>query len=626
MPPLPRPKVAPKNMPKVLKPQLATLANTPPQGNEWLHEIKWDGYRIIADKKNKGCHLFTRNGLDWGGKLPLIKKELSTLSKTIVLDGEIVVLDKKGISQFQLLQDCIQKGSDHSTQICYQVFDLLYSQGKDLRKKPLLERKKQLKKIFAEWKKPHAHIFLTDYIVGKGETLFKKACQLKLEGIISKKVEGHYESKRSKSWLKNKCINRQEFVIGGFTLPKGSRKYLGALLIGYFNAKKQFIYAGKVGTGFTEGALKNLMNALLPLQQKKSPFHKINTILSQTEQNQITWINPKLLCEISFTEWTRDKILRHPAFLGVRMDKKATQVQKEEKSTLPIRITHPDKKLSTTKISKQALVKYYIKISKNILPYIKNRPLLLLRCTNGSKTCFFQKHHLKAFPKEILPLAMPGDKNPYCRVKDIKGLLYLVQFDTVEIHVGNSLFKKLHYPDRMVFDLDPGLGTDWVTLKKSALLIRDYLKKLGWVSFIKLSGKKGLHVVVPISPTEKYDAVKSCAKAIALALSEKYPELFTATLSKAKRKHKIFIDYLRNSMNATTIAPYSTRNLTKGPVSLPIGWQDLKKITASTQYSVEDLMSNNKIIAKSHAAWKGFYSCRQKITQSVLKRLLKQGE
>ena len=627
---------------EIIKPQLATLAASVPPTDDWLHETKWDGYRLIAVLENQKIRLLTRNGLDWTHKFPLLTKELSALSKEaeLILDGEIVVLDEKGISSFQLLQDSIQDNvqiqSSSAISIRYYVFDLLYLQAENLRKKPLIERKKLLKVLFKKWKKSHPHILNTEYIIGNGESIYKAACQHGLEGIISKKLDSTYESQRTKLWLKNKCTNRQEFVIGGFTQPAGSRTNFGALILGYYNTKKQLIYAGRLGTGFNQKTLKSIHNLLLPIAQKDTTFYNIHKIVPAWELNKMSWVLPKYICEVEFTEWTKDGCLRHPSFKGLRMDKKATDVKKEEKTknivtdnkaTSPknisssVILTHPDKKIPLIGLSKKNLADYYELVCDSMLAYAKDRPLLMLRCPTGQKTGFYQKHHVKAFPKYIHPILIPNDDNPYCYINDLEGILSLVQFNTLEIHVWNSNNQHLSKPDKIIFDLDPGPGVDWNGIKKAAFIVQNEMSKLKLTSFVKLSGKKGLHIIIPFKPKYEYAEVKEFSKIIANYLANKYVEIFTDTVTKSKRHNKIFIDYLRNGEGATTVAAYSTRASLYGPISLPVSWQALKTIPSADAFKLKDVLNDKKILTKSQLAWKDFYTCKQSLNKIVFNKL-----
>lgn len=586
--------------PSHFKPTLATLGNQTPKGDDWIHEVKFDGYRLICMIKNKKIKLLTRNNLDWTDKFPFLVDELKNLPlKNGILDGELVVLNKKGISDFQLLQNFIKNQKTSPGVVRYYVFDLPFLNGSNLMKRALIDRKKQLKDLFADWVAPHEHIVYTDHIQGQGEWVYKKACQGSLEGIISKNISSHYEQKRSLNWVKSKCLSHQEFVIGGYTKPKGNREYFGALLLGYYNNKKQFIYAGKVGTGFTQKLAQELYPLFSKLIQKKSSFQDVSNVDSIKE---VIWIKPCLVAEIKFSSWTQDALLRHASFLGLRKEKKSIP-------QFEVELTHPDKILIPTQtITKQELATYYDKISDLILPFIINRPLLLLRCPGNDKKCFFQKHYHKTLPKGIhkIRVSEKNEKEPkdYVMIKDKKGLMSLIQMDVLEIHPWGSTIKNIEKPDKIIFDLDPDPTLDWKKVVEGALILHKELKKLGLKNFVKTSGGKGLHIVIPLIPKRNWAAIKLFSQTLASQLAEQYPDLFTATLTKTHRKGKIYIDYLRNTRGSTAVAPYSTRALKDAPISLPISWRALKLVRSANQFTVKNYLNKSK--KPKVDPWKGF--------------------
>lgn len=652
-----------KSLPKNFSPQLAYSVDKIPEGNNWLHEIKFDGYRIIAIIDQGKVKLISRNGKDWSKKFPIQCKQLSAFPcKRAILDGEMVVLDNKGISRFELLQNSFNNDSNQvSHKIDYFVFDLLFLDQFDLTKVPLIERKAKLLELFKKWQikqrqKP-SNIFYSDHIQGHGKEILKKACQSRLEGIISKESQSPYYHIRSRNWLKSKCIQRQEFVIGGFTKPHGSRQYFGALLIGLLDKHNRFIYCGKVGTGFDSESLQQLFKKMQPLHQSSSAFYNFakGSLNSKSKhiKKEVTWLAPKLVCELEFLTWTKDGLLRHPSFLGLRQDKDAQTVMQEhtvkkpqkkssqkqvfqkkagQKETIDsIVLTHPDKILGPTgTITKAELAHYYSSIAEKILPHIVNRPLLIMRCYSLQKTksataTFFQKHYNKAFPKSIYPVqtaintinadnANTKDNSPYLMIKDKQGLLALVQFDVIEIHPWGSQAQALEQPDRIIFDLDPSEEVKWSQVIQAALYINKELKTIGLKSYVKTTGGKGLHIMIPIIPDLDWSEIKSFTKDFAEFMVQKYPQLFVATQTKSKRTNKIFIDYLRNGRGATSVAIYSTRAKKSAPISFPVSWRQLTKIQAADQFNLKNYKSfiNGKL-----DPWNDFFSCKQKITKGM---------
>lgn len=628
-----------KPLPATFSPQLCFLTDRTPEGEGWLHEIKFDGYRIIAIKNKDQIKLLTRRGLDWSQHFPTLVKELKKLPiEKAIFDGEIIVQDKKGISRFQLLQNAIKDRKQINLK--YYIFDLGYYEGLDLTKMVLIDRKKILKTIFEHWKH-HPHIFYTDHILSNGKAIFQRACQYSLEGIVSKNIMSVYEHKRSHDWLKTKCTHRQEFVIGGFTKPKGHRAQLGALLVGYYNDHKELIYCGKVGTGFSDKLLKDISQKFMPLIQKKSPFKTYEKI------KDTTWVKPKLVCVLEFLTWTDNGLLRHPSFIGLRQDKLSKEVKKEtvekevakkEKATLysktnsktikptKFRLTHANQILYPTQnVTKQELADYYSLVANLILPHLIYRPLLLRRCHSShsnSKTnqdCYFQKHYNKSFPKSIYPINVKktgSDKEDFIMIKDKNGLMSLVQFDVIEIHPWGSRSNHLEKPDRIIFDLDPDPTLPWKTIALSALAIRHELEEIGLKSFVKTSGGKGLHIVIPITPKLEWPEIKRFASGFARSMAQKYPLFFTATITKSKRVQKIFIDYLRNSRGATAVGVYSTRAEPNAPISCPLDWKELLSIKSASRYNVSNFRKRLFKIKKD--PWKEFFECKQNVTKKYI--------
>jgi bifunctional non-homologous end joining protein LigD len=563
-------------LPSAPRPELATLVDSAPVGDDWVHEIKLDGYRILARIEHGKVTLLTRNGKDWTARMPTLRRALETLkTHTAFLDGELVVLDVKGVSHFQTLQNSLKDGSDAS--LVYYAFDLLHLDGDDVAKKPLLERKSLLRKLLNQAKETlGGTVRLSEHVVGNGPVFFKKACKLGLEGMIAKRASSLYRAGRGRDWLKIKCGKDQEFVIVGYTEPGGSRSHFGALLLATKKDDDQLVYAGKVGTGFSEASLQELHRKLRPM--------KINEpALAQpprgAEVRGVTWVKPALVAEIAFNETTHEGLLRHPTFKGLRDDKPAREVKLETPAAKAYPITHPDKVLYPEQgITKQELLDYYGLVAQRMLPHVVNRPLTLVRCPNGfGKPCFFQKHPgANTTPGlRYVTIREKEGKSPYYVLDDERGLFGLVQLGALEIHTWGSHADDFEHPDILVFDLDPDPSVEYAAVIAGALAVREVFERAKLESFVKTTGGKGLHVCVPIVAEVDWQEIKAFSGHLARAMAERSPELYVATQSKARRKGKIFIDYLRNARGATFVAPYSTRALENAPLAVPLEWDEL---------------------------------------------------
>ncbi|MBI4446439.1 MAG: DNA ligase D [Acidobacteria bacterium] len=618
-------------------PQLATLIKQVPEGDEWIHEIKFDGYRIIALIQDGAARLLTRRGLDWTGKFPSIANAILLLPvSTAVVDGEAVMLDKNGVSNFQALQNSLRERAEH--ELTYFLFDLTYCNGYDLRNVPLLKRKDLLRHLLNEAGQDTPLRF-SDHVQGRGREFFALACRRRLEGVVSKLAVSPYLSKRSRSWVKTKCIQRQEFVLGGYSDPAGSRIGFGSLLLGYYDPRGNLIYCGRVGTGFSAGTLRDLYKEL---KKREQPAPSFANPPRGADARGVHWIRPELVAEVEFTERTFEGILRHPSFQGLREDKPAGSVKWEEpldsdtiKMTKAsstrgharaVRLTHPDKVLFPEQgVTKGALAQYYESIAENILPYVVHRPLMLLRCPDGRhKECFFQKHLTGTAPQALHGIRVKEKKKEavYPAIEDVQGLISLVQLGTLEIHVWGSNEDHLEQPDRMVFDLDPDIGLPWDLIVKSAVQLKELLEDFELTSFVKTSGGKGLHVVVPLRPHLIWEEVKTFSHGVATLLAGFEPERYTTAMSKSRRRGKIFIDYLRNTRGATWIAPYSTRARSGAPVSAPLSWKELMENSRLRPdfYSMENLTAR---LEQSGDPWSEFFKVRQSITRKILKKLVR---
>jgi len=607
-----------------------------PDGERWLHEVKYDGYRIIARKSSDDIALFSRSGLDWTVRFPAIAKALSSLPcDTVLLDGEIAFVLPSGLTSFKSLQEHID--TPHPA-FRYFLFDLLSLDGKDWREQPLTQRKERLQQLMSGKALPDWLVY-ADHVQGSGSEFYGQACGAGLEGVVSKLAVSPYRSGRTKSWLKTKCLSRAELVIGGYSRSSVRERPFSSLLLGTFE-DGELIYAGKVGTGFSSADLSNLAKRFKPLEQKQSPFVEVPAV----ERKDAVWLKPTLVCEVQYTDWTRDGRLRHPSFQGMREDKRAGQVKRdvpndEEADVTPpkssaakpkgdpvfdgIKLTSPDKVLyPDVGVTKLDLASYYQTIAPYMLPYVVNRPISLVRCPEGiDGESFFQRHAMKGMSDAIkqIPISGGESKKPYLYIDGEAGLFGLVQISTVEIHDWGVSLDHLYEPDRLVFDLDPDEGLDLDVLKAAAIEVRDFLADLGLKSFLKSTGGKGLHVVAPIAPKQGWDEVKAFAKAIADALVDVRPDRYTANPLKRTRKGKIFVDYLRNQRGGSAIVNYSTRSKPNASVACPLGWDELKGLKVASPYTLKTLPARLK--AQKRDPWEGFFSTRQSITAKARKAL-----
>lgn len=606
--------------PEFIAPQLATLVDKPPEGAQWLHEIKFDGYRILAFKKGNEVVLKSRNNKDWTIDLQPIADAVRQLPyEHIIVDGEVVVLDAEGRSDFQLLQNSLKHKS--KAPFIYFLFDLLYFDEFDLRELTLIERKSILKNVLNA-QVPLLHY--SDHIVKEGQEMLEHSCNYSLEGIISKRVDGTYLSKRSKDWLKIKCLQRQEFVIGGYTPPQKSRSHFGSLFLGVYNQEGTLDFAGNVGTGFKESTLKEIYQQLQQKESKSNPFNS-----KPPGSTQAHWVQPYLVCEVEFTEWTNDGHLRHPSFKGLRLDKKASEVIREFETPLakikkekPISskpksdfiITNPTKILyPEDNFTKEDLLHYYDTVSDYILPYLTLRPLTLVRCPTNYNQCFYQRHYNKTTQKSLHPVEDPKDEEheQYIYLNDKRGLLSLVQMGVLEIHPWGSRINHLEQPDIIVIDLDPAPDVPWSKVVAGAKEIRDHLAQYKLTSFVKSTGGKGLHVVVPIKAEYEWEEIKEFTHVFVQFLEKLKPKEYISTMAKSKRGGKIFIDYLRNQRTATAIGTYSTRARLHAPVSTPLAWDELSDRIEDNSYTIKTLPQRLKQLKED--PWHDFWTIKQSL-------------
>lgn len=617
----------PTALPEQFTPQLATLVDRAPDG-DWQYEIKFDGYRMLARIRGGDVRLFTRNGHDWTERLPRQVKALQALKlKDSWLDGEMVSLDGDGLPDFQALQNAFDVG--RSLDIVYYLFDAPFLEGVDQRKAPVEERRAALKAALGGSRSKLLRF--SEAFAANQRDIFESACDLALEGVIGKRVGSPYVSSRNTDWIKLKCRLRQEFVIVGYTRPKGSRSGFGALLLAV-NDATGLVYAGRVGTGFDHASLKAIYAQLTPLERMDSP---LATPLSSTQARGVHWVEPALVGEVNFAEWTREGIVRQAAFVALRTDKPVSQIIHEQpraaKSLKPagtkkpstgVNITHPDRVIDPQSgTQKQQLAAFYENISQWLLPFLRHRPVSLLRAPEGiAGEQFFQKHaeHL-AIPhiKQLDPALDPGHAR-LMEVDTVNALVGAVQMGTIELHTWGATSDKIETPDLFVLDLDPDPALPWKTMLEAAQLTLSVLDELGLDTFVKTSGGKGLHLVIPLARRDGWDTVKAFAKAIAQFMTQQLPERFTATSGPKNRVGKIFIDYLRNARGASTVAAYSVRARPGLPVSVPVGREELKELRGAQQWTVANLQERLKGLKTD--PWTG-YANKQKLSKKMWDKL-----
>jgi bifunctional non-homologous end joining protein LigD len=580
-------------LPRFREIQKATLVDNVPAGAGWLHEMKYDGYRCLIAIGGGKTKIYTRSGLDWTDKFPEIAEAaLEIEAHSALIDGEIVKLDEHGNTGFSALQEAISEGGRGLTAF---VFDLLELNGEDVAKRPNSERKQKLAALIGDGVPPFIHY--ADHVIGHGEKLFDAMCEAGQEGIIAKRADAPYRGGRTKSWLKIKCTRRQEFVIVGWTTSDSKARALRSLHLAV-NDEGGLRYAGKVGTGFSMTTLEELLAKLGKLEVKEPPLE-----VPRAERRGTHWVKPKLVAEVAFAEFTGDNIVRHASFLGLREDKKPAEIVEErpqpvkqvvkEREESPIKISNPDRIVfPDSKITKGELADYYAEVGAIMTPWTADRPISLVRCPQGrAKKCFFQKHDAGTFGPHVLHVPIKegsGKTEDYLYVADINGLLACVQMGTIEFHGWGSRVEDVERPDRLVFDLDPDEGLGFEEVRKAARDIKRQLADIGLQTFPMLTGGKGLHVIAPLTPEAEWPAVKDFAQRFAVALATAEPDRFTANLAKAKRKGRIFIDYLRNQRGSTAIMPYSARAREHGPVAAPINWDELDDYENGARYTVRD--------------------------------------
>ena len=579
--------------PAFRKVQLATLVDHVPAGNQWMHEIKFDGYRALIAASADTVKVYTRNGLDWTDKFGPLAAHIATLDlPPCLIDGEVIARNAEGNPSFASLQAVLKRGHGSQTEqdaLEFHAFDLLENDGEDLTPLSNIERKARLEALLDNAPPP---IFVADHVIGTGEALRDAVCGAGQEGIIAKRVDAPYLGRRTTNWVKIKCTRRQEFVIVGWLPSRARGRPFSSLLLGQYEGDT-LVYRGKVGTGFDGDTLSDLSKRLGRLERDKP-----SVAVDRTQARGARWAKPELVAEVAFAELTPDGLVRHGSFLGLRADKPAKTVKPEKAAPTPkdepdVAITHPERVIFPgSGQTKGDLAAYYAQVSPLMLSFAANRPISLVRCPQGrARHCFFQKHDSGTFGSHVhhVPIKeKDGGAEDYLYVTDAAGLITCVQMGTIEFHGWGARADDPERPDRMIFDLDPDEGLDFADCKRAAQDIRAQLADLGLVSFAMLSGGKGVHVIVPLRRGHDWDAHKDFARRFAEAMSLAEPDRFVATMSKAKRKGRIFIDWLRNQRGATAVLPYSARAREGAPVAVPVAWDELDGMDSAHPFTIDD--------------------------------------
>ena len=579
--------------PAFREPQLSTLVDAVPSGSAWLHEVKYDGYRALVAVGGGEAKVYTRSGLDWTDKFAGVAQAAAALPvDTALIDGEIVAY-KDGKPDFSTLKEAIAGGGA----MTLFAFDLLHLDGEELADQPTVARKERLRPLVDG---TDARLQFAEHVLGAGEQLFAAMCEQGLEGVVSKLADAPYRSGRARAWVKAKCLHRQEFVIVGWT-PSDKKRGFKSLLLGV-HENGTLRYAGKVGTGFTQALMDELRERLDALAADTATVEAPRAMVRGAK-----WVRPELVAEIAYAEVTPDKVLRHSSFLGLRGDKPAGEVVVETAEPPPqpappapatrVKVSNRERVIfpeapPAKGVTKGELADYYARIAPVMLPWVAARPVSLVRCPQGrAKHCFFQKHDAGSFGEWVHQVPVrekDGSSEDYLYVEDADGLVACVQMGTIEFHGWGSRVATLEQPDRLVIDLDPDEGLGFVETKKAAEWVKEQLAELGLVSFPLLSGGKGVHVVVPLTPRAEWPAVRDFAERFARALAQAEPERFVAVMTKAKRTGKIFIDYLRNGRGSTAIMPYAARARPGAPVAAPVSWSELRDLDSAARWTVRD--------------------------------------
>lgn len=638
------------NLPATLKPQLATLVDKVPGDEGWVYELKYDGVRLLTRCDGKDVRAISRNGIDWTHKIGPVVDALAALELDGAwVDGELIVVDTNGRSDFSLLQHTMEQGRVEELQYC--IFDLLFSQGQDLRDLPLSERKTRLDALFAKLP-AKGPLRLADQIHSDSAEMMARVCNQHLEGLVAKRIDSPYRGDRSPDWLKVKCHREQEFVVGGASvMPGRGTGVFSSLLVGV-KSGKGFKYVGRVGGGFNARERGEWQDRARQLEIKQNPFDQMP---DKRSGEIFIWMKPKLVIQVAFADWTHGGILRQPRYLGIRQDRDAKTVVREEpahtrevvkKSStsakakakaksathsrahsddtgpMGMRLTHPDRILFPQDgVTKLQLAEYFAAIGEQAMPHYLNRPLSILRNTHGTQP-FFQKHFLDQSSSGLRIVQIPNaDKDPDFVVCDsVEGLLHLAQVGAVELHSWGSVMPKPTLADRLTFDLDPGAGLPYPPLRDAALAIRKLLQDLGLESWVKTTGGKGLHVVVPLSrPLPDWDTAKEFSRNITRFMERLAPTMFTSKTGEKNRKKKIFVDYLRNGFGATAVAAFSPRWRPGVGVSTPVTWDEIDEDIRGTHFNIHNVPA--RIAKQRKDPWRDYWASKQALTKTAMRKM-----
>lgn len=622
-------------LPAKLSPQLATLATGVPTAGQWLYEIKFDGYRIMARIEHGKARLITRAGHDWSAKMPALLDELERLGlDSAWLDGEIVVLGADGAPNFNALQKTFERGAI-TDDIDYFLFDVPFFEGYDLRHVELASRRQLLKALLDE--KGTDHVRFSAAFEADPASILASASRLNMEGVIAKRADSAYASRRTETWLKLKCKQRQEFIVCGYTDRSDGSPQIGSLLLGVYDAAGELVSVGSLGTGWSAEEAQNLKATLSKLETPKAPFVAGASKpgrWSKRSPGSERWVRPHIVAEVEFAEWTPDAQIRHASYIALRTDKPAQAITRETAKTLAgstpvrsagkvavggIKVSHAERVIDqSTGITKLDLVRYYESVADWILPHLKGRPCSVVRGPNGvTGQLFFQKHGDKiGIPgiKELDPRLWPGH-DALLEVDTAPALAACAQMNVIEFHTWNSMSKGIDKPDRLVLDLDPGEKTDWKQVQEAAALVRGLLSELELESWLKTSGGKGLHVVVPLTPKLDYDTVKDFSKAVVHHLARVIPSRFVAKSGPANRVGKLFVDYLRNGHGATTTAAFSARARPGLGVSMPVAWDDLGKLKSGAHWTIAT--AREHLSFQTRDPWADYWKKRQTLKAAM---------
>ena len=632
------------------RPQLAQLVKAPPSGSVWLHELKYDGYRIGCRIEGRTITLISRTGKDWTAAFPEVVGGVRDLGiDSALLDGEVCMLLPDGRTSFQALQNAFSGGGPRGG-LVYFVFDALHLDGRRLVGEPLEARKTALRARLADTRGGGV-VQYADHLDADGPDAYREACRLGAEGIVSKRRDQPYQAGKRTGWLKTKCVHRQEFVIGGFTDPEGSRQGIGALLVGYYEGRR-LVFAGKVGTGFTTATARELRGTLERIERRDCPFAPPPAGWLGRNAH---WVRPALVCDVVFTEWTDEGKIRHPSFQGLRRDKAPASVIRERAAAASpaaapratasrparrsasasapapadgavvrgIRISHPDRLMfERPRMTKLDLVRYYDRVASAMMPHVGGRPLTLVRCGSGvAAGCMYMKHSKVWAPPALTRISVREKTKigEYLVIETPEAIVALAQMDIVEIHTWNTRKEKIEYPDRIVIDLDPGDAIEWPTVVEAARLVRRLLHTLDLEGFVKTTGGRGLHVVIPLEPRHDWQACLAFARAVAAALVRHDPDRFTTTFGKRGRERQILVDYLRNNRTNTSVAAFSTRARAGAPVSVPVSWSEVTERLRPEAFTAATVPA--RLERQRKDPWAEYFTMKQRLPAKAVAAL-----